>query len=84
MTDADSGFVGTVRRNEDLPSEINKQLARRKVTFRNKFTLGVLWHPLHLSTEPSLSLFSHIVLQPFSYSGLNEQTETSGLISLFC
>ena len=61
MTDADSGFVGDVRRNEDLSSEINKQLARRKVTFRNKFTLDVLWHLL--TSQNPLSLF---FLIPFS------------------
>lgn len=35
------GSVETGRRGKDSPSEINEQLARRKVTFRNKFALGI-------------------------------------------
>lgn len=31
---------------KDSPSEINEQLARRKVTFRNKFALGILFRLL--------------------------------------
>lgn len=54
--------------NEDLPSEINEQLARRKVTFRNKFALGSLNHlliylqiplPLFSYHSPTIFIFGH-------------------------
>lgn len=44
--------MGTRRCNKDLPSEINEQLARKKVAFRNKFTLDILCHQLIHSQIP--------------------------------